>query len=243
MNILILGNTIPHSIDCSLAFHGFEDLEANITISNQYLRFSESDLQSYDCCVGGLNFSRWILFILGIKNYDISCYPKQLEHFLFRNIYTTELNQIINNIPKNRFIKPTKSKRFNAFISNSDTCLDNLVNLDDNETIYISDLIDFISEWRVYVRNSNIENICFYKGNCTLFPNVNTIRQMIQSYSDSPCCYALDVGISNIPNKNLFNITTLVEINDFYSIGNYGLDPTTYAKMLFERWQQITTKD
>ena len=32
----------------------------------------------------------------------------------------------------------------------------------------------------------------------------------------------------------------LVECNDFWSICNYGLDPVIYAKMLRDRWFQLT---
>ena len=48
-----------------------------------------------------------------------------------------------------------------------------------------------------------------------------------------PCCYVLDVGI--LYNGN----TTLVEFNDFYSIGNYGLFPEIYAEMLVQRWTEL----
>jgi len=31
----------------------------------------------------------------------------------------------------------------------------------------------------------------------------------------------------------------LVECNDFYSIGNYGLFPKKYAEMLIARWKEF----
>lgn len=45
-------------------------------------------------------------------------------------------------------------------------------------------------------------------------------------------CYVLDVGLMD-------NKTTLVEFNDFYSIGNYGLFPDEYANMLMKRWSEL----
>ncbi len=57
---------------------------------------------------------------------------------------------------------------------------------------------------------------------------------MIQSWA-GPSCYALDVGI-------IGSVTALVEINDFYSIGNYGLGPKEYVEMLMLRWSQLTNR-
>jgi hypothetical protein len=34
--------------------------------------------------------------------------------------------------------------------------------------------------------------------------------------------------------------TLLVEVNDAYSLGSYGLDPLVYAPMLADRWFEMT---
>jgi hypothetical protein len=139
---------------------------------------------------------------------------------------------LIAKKPQDKFVKPVQPKRCNSFMSN--TLKDQsvmLMHLDENEQFYVSDLIDFESEWRVYVKKNVIQAVCFYKGDPTIFPDAKTIRRMISSW-DGPCCYALDVGIAR-------NMTCLVEINDFYSIGNYGLYHMLYAEMLLLRWREL----
>ena len=62
-----------------------------------------------------------------------------------------------------------------------------------------------------------------------------------QTLIDSPpdftdclaCAFCLDIGI--LSNGNI----ELVEINDAYSFGHYGLIPELYAQMLEERWIEL----
>ena len=61
---------------------------------------------------------------------------------------------------------------------------------------------------------------------------------MVRSYVDSPSAYSIDIGLTDIDE------TIIVEINDGYSLGSYGLDPLLYAKLLSARWAELTgTKD
>lgn len=233
MKALIQGNKIPQTIDCSIAFHGFEELEYEIEVIQNWLHLNKLELQQYNICVASVNICRHTLLKLGVKNFDILSYPEKLSIFLERTVKEAEIIDIVRHYPKGKFVKPIKPKRFNGFLTSENTSLQHLIDLDDHEKIYIVDPVDFVSEWRVYVRKKQIEAICFYKGIPTLFPNVVTIKKMIEMWDDSPCCYALDVGIVS-PQKTL-----LVEVNDFYSLGNYGLDHITYANMLQMRWNEL----
>ena len=55
----------------------------------------------------------------------------------------------------------------------------------------------------------------------------------ILNNSDMPISYSLDVGVDDQGD------TLLVEVNDCYALGNYGLDATTYTNMLYDRWKEI----
>lgn len=238
LNILIYGkDNIPQTIDCSIAFHGFEELNARVTISHDWFSLNKNELKKFDVCVGGVLICQHVLNKLGVTNYNISCYPNELQKFLNRKIEKTTLRQFVSCHLENKFVKSVSPKRFGTFKTtrqNKDYLL-TLMGLDENEEIYISDLVEFDSEWRVYVKENRIQNICFYRGDPTVFPDPKVIRRMISSWC-GPCCYALDVGI--IENK-----TCLVEINDFYSVGNYGLDPVTYADMLLLRWRDLVNEN
>lgn len=54
----------------------------------------------------------------------------------------------------------------------------------------------------------------------------------------APAAFALDVGCTRA------GATLVVEINDGYALGAYGLTPLAYAKFLSARWAQLSgTKD
>lgn len=38
------------------------------------------------------------------------------------------------------------------------------------------------------------------------------------------------------------NRTLLIEVNDGYALGNYGLHPSLYAALLEARWHEITRR-
>jgi len=228
VNVLIFGEIIPDSIDCCSAFFGFEQLGAEIVITKKWFAYNKIELLKFDVCVGGIDYCRFVLNSIGVKDFFLPCYPEQLKCFLDRNIEVFTVKKVLELTDK--FIKPLKPKKFEAFIINEKSKI--LLNEQDNDTkVYVCDLIKFESEWRVYVKNHTIQAICFYSGDSTRFPDVKTIKKMITTWY-GPCCYALDVGI--VKEKTL-----LVEVNDFYSIGNYGLESVNYAEMLLMRWEEL----
>jgi hypothetical protein len=230
MKVLIQGDKIPHTIDCSIAYHGFEELEADIVLLRNWFSMTKEDFEQYDVCVGGVDICRFALMRMQIKYFEIFCYPEKLIQFLGREIYEIQVKDILK-IKEEKFVKPVRPKAFATLITNDEDQFVNLMNIDDNEKAYVSDIINFESEWRVYINKNNIEAICNYKGDPTLFPDVDIIKAMIYSW-EGPVCYVLDVGVSQ-------KKTLLVEFNDFYSIGNYGLFPEKYAQMLLLRWSEF----
>ncbi|MEM6502077.1 MAG: ATP-grasp domain-containing protein, partial [Cyanobacteria bacterium P01_C01_bin.89] len=99
--------------------------------------------------------------------------------------------------------------------------------------VVVTTAIKFHSEYRVYVRDGEILNICFYKGNPLIQPNVTAIQKMVTATKDYAVAYGLDVGV--IENGR----TALVETNDFCCLGNYGLKAIEYAKCIADRWPEV----
>jgi len=230
MKALVYGDKMPALIDCSIAYHGLEELEADITLLKSWYSLSKEDFEQYDVCVGSVTDCRFALTRMGLRDFDIDCYPSELTSFLGRDIQTILIQDILK-IKDTKFVKPVKPKRFAAFTTDEEDYYMRLMNTDDDEKIYVSDIMHFQSEWRVYIHDNKIEAICNYKGDPTLFPNVSNVYAMIHSWK-GPKCYVLDIGVSD-------GMTLLVEFNDFYSIGNYGLFPEKYVEMLIARWNEF----
>ncbi len=82
----------------------------------------------------------------------------------------------------------------------------------------ISDIVNILSEYRVFVFNDEIQAIQHYDGDCLKFPDANLINEMVMMYSlekDRPKAYTIDVAV--IANKG----TCVLEIHPMTSCGTY----------------------
>ena len=136
------------------------------------------------------------------------------------------------------FVKPKDQVKMftGSVLSNraSYDLLKSMHGLDEDLEVYISEVVSIHSEYRCFVHTGQLVGMKHYDGDFRMFPNVEVVRRMIDAYKDSPVSYTLDVGIAGTMQK-----TILVEVNDFWAIGGYGLDGKTYVRMLIDRFQEI----
>lgn len=108
-----------------------------------------------------------------------------------------------------------------------------------NIEVLVTKTVDIVSEYRVFVRRNRPEKISgmkHYSGDFFVYPNKEFIIKCINhltKYTDFPASYTLDIGI--LSNGE----TIIVELNDGWSCGNYGLDGETYLKFYLDRWKQL----
>jgi len=119
----------------------------------------------------------------------------------------------------------------------------------DYTRVFISEPVEIFSEWRCFVHNNKLVGLQWYSGDFTEFPSndkiINFIDRM-RTWEHCPIAYTLDVAIirsnkfenNDSPESN--SRTVIMECNDAWSIGNYGLDPLIYVKMLRDRWFELT---
>lgn len=62
----------------------------------------------------------------------------------------------------------------------------------------------------------------------------NIITNCLNDYKEQPSGFTLDFGVTDDGR------TLLIEVNDAFSLGCYGLDPLAYAKLLETRWAELT---
>jgi len=224
-------------MDCMSACCGLENLSVDVDIKQNWILLNKEDFTPYDVCVGSVNDCRIVLYKLGVTDFGVPCYPKELKIFLDRDVEVSTLKYILKKIPiinEHKFVKPVKPKLFSAFLTSDKDVLNKLYNVNLDEKVYISDIVSFSSEWRMYIKEGKIIRVCNYAGNPLLFPSITVMSAMARTLR-GPCCAAIDVGIVG-------GTTCLVEVNDFYAIGNYGLLPEEYAQMLMLRWKQMVNK-
>jgi len=197
-----------------------------------------------DIIIGSVESTKAFWNAVGIETPKYIGYPKSLDSFYGRNIKRTRFGKItVDDLPI--FIKPAYDiKLFTGFVLEKSTTLHNIgmyySDVNPNTAVYTSEVVDIVSEYRCFIHKNKLVGIKHYDGDFTRFPDVFTIESMMQKcYDESPVSYTLDVGL--VRDGNSFK-TILVEINDFWAIGGYGLDGKTYVRMLIDRFQEIKNK-
>ena len=111
------------------------------------------------------------------------------------------------------------------------------VGTDFNIEIWCSELISLKSKYRCFIRYGKILDIKNYKGDPLLVPNKVVLDNIIKEYKHAPNAYTIDLSIDE--NNN----THLIEVNEGYSVGSYGLNHIQYAKFLATRWAELTNSE
>lgn len=100
----------------------------------------------------------------------------------------------------------------------------------------VSSVLDFQSEWRVFVFQDAIRDCRCYQGNHFAYPDPEVIRKMVSTYmfNNSPKTYTLDVGVTTKGE------TVVIECHRFFSCGLYGFsNPNIYPAMLSQEWFEM----
>ena len=135
------------------------------------------------------------------------------------------------------FIKPyTHIKAFTGIIVN-DVREAKLFTQDFKDSISCQEIVEFESEYRVYIhKDRGILGVKHYLGDPYITPDESFVEEIYQLSKSNleQNSYTLDIGID----KKGTNY--LIEINDGWSVGNYGLNPVDYFSFVKTRWLQIT---
>ena len=188
-----------------------------------YQSFSEiKQLTSDDTVVDYITETRALLKMMGL-NVPVYDYPIELKEFYGRKIYAGVLGEIVN-IPDNwgKFIKPKAgSKIFTGRVVNGTRDLIG-IGLSFDYPIWISEVVEFIAEWRCFVLDGRVLDVRPYTGD-----------YHTQCWKDAPIAYGLDIGVTSDGR------TLVVEVNDGYALGNYGLSPLKSINFHKARWKEL----
>lgn len=178
--------------------------------------------------VGSVEFITKYCSLNDITLPDNISYPPELTRFLNRNVWSG----VYGEVKENQFCKPKNTKSFTGGVRRD---IEELVSPE--EPVWISDKVSFYAEWRFYILNKKILGYSRYdSGDNEAQPNVKMVEEMISLYLSSPVGYSIDVGYL-VDGK-----TTLVEVNDGWSLGYYrwgNMKGEDYVKLITERWKEI----
>jgi len=164
-------------------------------------------------------------------------YPEELKKYLGREIWQTDLKTVRGITHRKLFVKPVKQKLFTGFqMTGSFNDQMRMCGIEDNEVMWLSEPVEFVSEYRCFVLRNKIVAVHHYKNDWSKAIDKNIVQQAVDDYAvNAPAAYGIDFGVTSDGK------TLLVEVNDSYALGTYGLLPNLYAQMLEARWEELTS--
>lgn len=161
-------------------------------------------------------------------------YPPELQDFIRRDIRQTVLREV-RETKTPVFVKPVQHKLFTGFVwTGSAADRYRLATYESSTPVWVCKPVEFVSEYRCFVLDGEILDVRRYKGNWNEAPFKGWVEEAIQAYKSAPRAYALDFGVT------WGGRSLLVEVNDSYALGNYGLPSIPYANMIEARWEEMT---
>jgi hypothetical protein len=168
-------------------------------------------------------------------------YPAALQPFFHRLIWESSVEHLIERVYMGNppvFAKPKgRKKRFTGHVFTHPDDLNFLEGASRTTQIFCAEVVDWLSEYRVFVNHGEIVGIGHYAGDPSIAIDQQTVTDVVQSLeqsSEATAAYAIDFGVVSTGQ------TAVVEWNDGFSLGSYGLDKTIYTDLLITRWCEIT---
>jgi hypothetical protein len=207
-------------------FYGFGDLNLE----------NMPDLGPGTIVCGNIGDVRQALKLMGKPDPANFDYPQHLDWMLGRNIEVMPLERVRDGV-RRCFVKPIQQKLFTGLVWDpADPRSRLLVAVYPHETpCFVSDTVDFISEYRCFFKRDQPIGVKHYKGDPFVALDRATYDKAVKCCRGKmPDAYVLDMGVTDDGR------TLLVESNDFFAVGAYGLASLVYARGLEARWDQLT---
>ena len=177
---------------------------------------------------------------------SIPDYPSVLKPFLGRDIWTDTIDSISSDKEKwssGWFVKPKRNKAFTGKIISSISDLMGCGNHSENYEVICSDPIDIVAEWRGFILYDKLVDLRPYgllldkaRDSWKYHYDEKVVDDMMNAFvtwKDRPFACSMDICVTRDGR------TLLVEFNDAYSLGCYGLPSIYYAKLISARWSQL----
>ena len=245
-----LNMEIPHSLNIASAMYGFIELGKEIKTYN-LIEDIYNAVEFGDIVIDYIEQTQTIFNKFGLKA-NIEDYPDCMKEFLHRKVWTDTINSISSNPDKwsaGWFVKPTKDKAFTGKIISSIKDLVGCGSCYEDYGVICSEPLDIKAEWRCFILNDEIIDIRPYgqlinnRQSWKYSYDARVVEAMLnkfRTWKDRPASCSMDIGVAIIDNLEQ---TVLIEFNDSYSLGGYGLPSIYYAKLIEARWEQLYDKE
>lgn len=178
---------------------------------------------------------------LGVEPPRPNDYPVCLRHLLHRRVWSSTVRRLKEGLFEGAvppaFAKPSgRQKRFTGRVFASPDDLIHLEGASGSTTIHCAEPVRWTSEHRVYVVRGRVVGIRHYAGEPAVSLDdavVSEAVRRLQQSGETTAGYGLDLGVLDDGR------TALVEWNDGFSLGSYGLDAGSYTELILARWSEL----
>jgi ATP-grasp domain-containing protein len=190
--------------------------------------------------VGHIAAVRRALERAGCPAPELPDFPEGLRPWLERSLERSTLGEVRRRFEQDPaafplHVKPALDDRlFQGTLIRAFRDLIPLAAVDPEAEVWVQGAVEFTSEWRAYVLDGEILRVCNYKGDPLQFPNRSVLEAGLAAFSGAPRAYGADWGVT------ASGRTLLVEVNDAYALGNYGLHGHELAGFMEARWRELT---
>jgi hypothetical protein len=224
--------TLAHHFDCSCALYGAIENGLNYRLTT----FDEVQSGKFDLLirnnlfVGSTEFMREVFKRVGLNDVRVPRNSNRIHR-------VDTLGEIKKSaqLGNKHFIKPMDIKLFTGFVIDQ-MQYTSIQGLPDDTPVMVYDVFEepLDSEWRVYINNHRMADSRNYSGDFTIQPNYDYVQSIIEeNKKDFPASYTMDIGILSTGEN------VVVEFNDMWAIGNYGIDNTLYLRLLKSRYFEV----
>lgn len=228
---------IPHHFDCACAMYGVMDLALDYTLvtMEEVMEGKWDTLIRSRLFVGSVEFMTEVFKRIGINQPRLS-----------KNNLRPEKRMMISDFVYESpvFIKPTSTKLFTGTVIDEYNHTQYKHHYPDAEIIVQDVIPDIISEWRCYIFRNKIVDVKNYSGDIGADVNgiIRYLDNELQRHGDLslPETFVADVAVCmDKTQKPTTTYHTIIEFNDMWAIGNYGVSNDLYVRMLKQRYFDI----
>lgn len=221
-----IDNIYPASHNQAAAMNGFKSFGFDIVFYNneKEIKYNNGDV------VVGFVGDTIRFFEANNKSINLVDFPECFKQYYGRSIEKCFIKDYSGDFPI--FVKPVLTKLFNAEIIKSKKELDELINNYGNIECYFENVMPIKTEWRVFVYYGSVLAVYRYTEEYHSY-DYNFIAKIIKEARNMPNAYSIDIALTK---DDQF---VVVEANDGWAIGRYGLSDENYAKFLYARFAEI----
>nr|MBP3597893.1 ATP-grasp domain-containing protein [Eubacterium sp.] len=239
---------IPHSHNMANAMYGFRELGAEIVCYHKLDEIYDFVTED-DIVLDYIDQCNEIFRKFG-KEPRVEDYPESFERFMGRKIWKDTINSISTSEEKwsaGYFVKPTRSKAFTGKVISSINDLMGCGSCTENYEVLVSEPLNIRAEWRCFIMYDEIIDVRPYgvlldpsRKSFLYHYDEDVLTDMLEEFKhleNRPAACSMDICLTEDGK------TLLMEFNDAYALGYYGLAPILYAKLISARWSQILERN